>query len=55
MTHRAPGTEPAWHNWRDRSLAHRIAFDLTAMASFAVLFGLLFILGDLVVYGTVRW
>jgi hypothetical protein len=55
MTHRAPGPEPAWHNWRDRSPVHRIAYDTAAVAALAVLLSLLFILGDLVVYGTVRW
>lgn len=50
-----PGTEPAWHNWRDRSWKHRVAYDLAGMVAIAAVFTLLFILGDLVVYGTVRW
>ena len=55
MTHRAPGPEPAWHNWRDQSRLHRIAYDLCVLAAFAGLFSLLFILGDLVIYGRVNW
>lgn len=55
MTHRAPSPEPAWHNWRDRSWRHRLAYDAVATAAIAAVFVILFILGDLIVYGTVHW
>ena len=55
MTHRAPAPEPAWHNWRERSWRHRLAYDAVAMAALAAVFVVLFILGDLIVYGTVHW
>lgn len=50
-----PGAEPDWHNWRDRSWKHRIAYDATALAAILAIFVVLFVLGDLMIYGTVRW
>jgi hypothetical protein len=55
MTHRAPTPEPAWHNWRDRSWKHRLAYDTVAMVALTAAFATAFILGDLIVYGTVHW
>lgn len=50
-----PGAEPDWHNWRDRSRWHRLAYDAAALAAIAGIFVTLFVLGDLMVYGTVHW
>lgn len=55
MTPRAPGSEPAWHNWRDRSWRHRLAYDAVGLAAIAAGGVMLFILGDLIVYGGVCW
>jgi hypothetical protein len=55
VTHRGPAPEPAWHNWRDRSWKHRLAYDAVAVAALAAVFVTLFILGDLIVYGRVNW
>lgn len=49
------GTEPAWHNWRDRSWKHRVAYDAAAGLAMVAVAAALFLLGDLLAYGRVRW
>lgn len=51
MTSREPGPEPAWHNWRDRSWRHRLAYDAVGLAAIAAVFVILYVLGDMIWYG----